>query len=54
MYKPNEDKFVEKSLRMLQNEFVMQGVVIFNIEDFREIVVKVGKLYHEYMKKEEF
>ena len=53
MYKPNEDKFVEKSLRMLQNEFSKQGIAVFKIEDFKDMAIKIGKLYHEYMKKEE-
>lgn len=53
MYKPNEDKFVEKSLRFLQNEFVRQGVIVFDIESFRDIVIKIGKLYYDFIRKGE-
>ena len=53
MYKPSEKKFVEQSLKMIQNKLEEEGIITRKIDNFKDVVIDIGKLYHDFMKKEE-
>ena len=55
MFKTKEDEFVEESLELIRYKFKVMGVGFIGrrLSEWRETVIKIGKMYHQLKKEEE-
>ncbi len=54
MFPPNQGNFLEGSVKILQDHLAKMGIVVRRPEMLKEAALKIGKLYHELKKEEEF
>ena len=52
LHKTTEDKFVKASLEMLKKQLAREGIIIRKVDNLKDTVLEIGKLYYKLKRKE--
>lgn len=54
MFPPNQENFLDGSVRILQEHLAKMGIIVRKPEMLKGAAVEIGELYHRLKKEEEF
>ena len=54
MWRENAKIYLNNSKKILNNKLIEQGIVIHDLNIFNEMLLKIGEMYYNLAKKEEF
>jgi hypothetical protein len=54
MFPPNQEDFLDGSIRILQDHLAKMGIVVRRPEMLKDAALAIGELYHKLKKEEEF